>query len=190
MEEYLTNTRSINLKKYKKHLRSLISNKNKSESIPILKKPMESNSEQFHNTDEEKAECPNGYFTSISTIDVLRMHFYQSFPIKQKVVILIFKFLLLILNINSLDVNKGVCHDQISHKLLTSTMYIISKPLCKLFNKSLEQVSFPNKWKQSVGIPLCNKGDKSSVSNYRPICLLSCICKVMERCVYKAHFLA
>ena len=79
----------------------------------------------------------------------------------------------------------AIGHDQISHKLLESTMYSISKPLCKLFNKSQENYCFPNKWKQSVVIPLYKKGDKSSVNNYRPVSLLSCIGKLMERCVHK-----
>jgi len=34
-------------------------------------------------------------------------------------------------------------------------------------------------------LPLFKKGEKSCPSNYRPISLLSCLGKLMERCVYK-----
>ena len=87
--------------------------------------------------------------------------------------------------IHSLDINKAVGLDQISHRLLKGTKHKISKPLCILFNKSLYDQKFPRKWKESVVYPLFKKGDKSLVSNYRPISLLSCVCKIMERCVYK-----
>ena len=44
---------------------------------------------------------------------------------------------------------------------------------------------FLYKWKQSLVLPLFKKGDKSTVGNYRPISLLSCVEKLMERYVYK-----
>ena len=44
---------------------------------------------------------------------------------------------------------------------------------------------FPYTWKQSLVLPLFKKGDKSTVGNYRPISLLGCVGKLMERCVYK-----
>ena len=44
---------------------------------------------------------------------------------------------------------------------------------------------FPYKWKQSLVVPLFKKGDKSTVGNYRPIYLLSCVGKLMERYVYE-----
>ena len=46
-------------------------------------------------------------------------------------------------------------------------------------------MKFPRKWKRSIVYPLFKKGDKSLTSNYRPISLLCCIGKLMERCVYK-----
>ena len=69
--------------------------------------------------------------------------------------------------ISSLDLNKAVGPDLISHRVLKATQLTISKPLCNLFNKSL------------------NEGEKSCPGNYRPITLLNCLGKLVERCVYK-----
>ena len=68
-----------------------------------------------------------------------------------------------------------------SFKALT----VISKPLTTIFNRSLHQGYFPARWKKTNVTPIYKKEDRSSPSNYRPISLLSCIGKTMERCVYK-----
>ena len=51
--------------------------------------------------------------------------------------------------------------------------------------KSLDTGVFPKSWKNSNVVPIFkNKGSKNSVANYRPISLLSCMSKVVERQVY------
>ena len=87
--------------------------------------------------------------------------------------------------ISTLEVNKAAGPDLISHKLLKNTKQSISKPLQILFNKSLLDQTFPQKWKHSLVNPLFKKEDKSLACNYRPISLLRCVGKLMERCVYK-----
>lgn len=47
---------------------------------------------------------------------------------------------------------------------------------------------FPDKWKIAHVIPLFKKGDKSLPSNYRPVSLLSCVSKVLEKVVFKHIF--
>ena len=61
----------------------------------------------------------------------------------------------------------------------------IAKPLLILFNKSLQQSKYPSNWKSAHVIVIFKKGDTSLPSNYRPISLLSFVCKLMERIVYK-----
>ena len=87
--------------------------------------------------------------------------------------------------ISTLEVNKAAGPDLISHKLLKNIKQSISKPLQILFNMSLLDQTFPQKWKHSLVNPLFKKGDKSLACNYRPISLLSCVGKLMERCIYK-----
>jgi hypothetical protein len=54
-----------------------------------------------------------------------------------------------------------------------------------LFNLSLSKSEFPTQWKIASVLPLFKKGDKSLISNYRPISLLSAVGKVFERIVFK-----
>jgi hypothetical protein len=61
----------------------------------------------------------------------------------------------------------------------------IAKPLKVIFNKSLAQGKYPSTWKIAHVIAIFKKGDSSLPSNYRPISLISCVGKVMERVVYK-----
>jgi hypothetical protein len=53
-----------------------------------------------------------------------------------------------------------------------------------LFNKSLHHNIFPTDWKLAHAIPLFTAGDKSFPSNYRPVSLLSCVSKLLEKIVF------
>ena len=44
---------------------------------------------------------------------------------------------------------------------------------------------FPDQWKIAHVIALFKKGDTSLPSNYRPVSLLSCVSKILEKIVYK-----
>ena len=61
----------------------------------------------------------------------------------------------------------------------------IAIPLQIIFNKSLRQCKYPSSWKNAHVIAIFKKGDTSLPSNYRPISLISCVGKVMERIIYK-----
>ena len=44
--------------------------------------------------------------------------------------------------------------------------------------------NFPSSWRQSYVVPIPKPGkDTSDPTNYRPISLTSCLCKIMERVV-------
>jgi hypothetical protein len=45
--------------------------------------------------------------------------------------------------------------------------------------------NIPSDWKIAHVIPLFKNGDKSLPSNYRPISLLSCVSKVLEKIIFK-----
>jgi hypothetical protein len=87
--------------------------------------------------------------------------------------------------ISNISMNKAVGPDTISHKMLKLTAKTVSKPLCILFNRSLSEKIFPQYWKVAHVLPLFKKDDPSIVSNYRPVSLLSCVSKIMERVIFK-----
>ena len=94
--------------------------------------------------------------------------------------------------VDNLDKNKAVGPDLVHNRLLIAACPVIAEPLTILFNKSIANGSFPEVWKKAHVIPIYKqKGDKSSCKNYRPISLLSCVGKLLEKCVQKhlVHFL-
>ena len=94
-----------------------------------------------------------------------------------------------IIDISSLlDPNKAVGPDRIRDKMLREAKYEVAGPLYLLLNKSLREKIFPADLKLAHIIQIFKSGDKSSVSNYRPVVLLSTMSKVFEKVVYKHMF--
>jgi hypothetical protein len=83
-----------------------------------------------------------------------------------------------------LDVGKATGTDGISNRMLKETSIAIAEPLSLMFNISFQMGKVPIIWKEANLCPIHKKEDKSLVSNYRPISLLTCISKVQERIVF------
>jgi hypothetical protein len=81
--------------------------------------------------------------------------------------------------------------DDISPKLLKQTGQSIVLPLTHIINLSFESGIFPNKLKIAKVIPIFKDGDPNIFKNYRPISLLPCFSKIIERLVHKRlyHYL-
>lgn len=86
--------------------------------------------------------------------------------------------------LKELKIGKANGPDQISNKMLKETAEVICQPLSQLFNMSLVTATFPDCWKRANVSPVFKKNDKQRKENYRPISLLSCVGKVMERIIY------
>ena len=79
----------------------------------------------------------------------------------------------------TLDPKKGAGPDGISPVLLKNCDSL-ALPLSRLFQKSFDAGYFPTTWKFSNLIPIFKSGDRSVISNYRGVCILSVIPKLFE----------
>lgn len=75
----------------------------------------------------------------------------------------------------------GICNEMIKHLGPTAR-----KKLLELFNQSWKTGIYPLAWKEATIIPIPKKGkDPRKKTSYRPISLLSCLGKTLERMVNK-----
>jgi hypothetical protein len=88
--------------------------------------------------------------------------------------------------IKNLKTKKSMCLDHIHNLLIKQLPDNIIFILILLFEKSINTGTIPDIWKQAV-ITLILKPDKdkSLMTSYRPISLLSCIGKILERIINK-----
>lgn len=89
--------------------------------------------------------------------------------------------------INELDTNKIVSPDGIPPIFFKNTINNIIKPLGLLFNLSLSQMCYPDKWKISFISPIYKSGDSSNIENYRPISILCTAAKILDKLIHKPH---
>ena len=84
--------------------------------------------------------------------------------------------------LENLDSSKAHGPDHVSLHFFKEGAPALSKPLSTVFNRSLQQGYFPPLWKDGYLTYIHKK------ANYRPICLLDPVGKIMERCVHKHLF--
>ena len=75
--------------------------------------------------------------------------------------------------------------DIFNNNVVLMAVELLADPLCYIYNLSINAGIFPDKLKIAKVIPIFKKGDKSEISNYRPISLLSVFSKVFEKIVVK-----
>lgn len=146
--------------------------------------PILSDGVVFH-TSQGKANVFNDFFITQSTLenedDVLPAMPFCNYELRE-ITLSSTDVKEVIANLNK---NKAVGPDQVHNNLLISALPIILNPLTVIFNRSLNETKFPQIWKTAHVTPLYKKSSKELCSNYRPISLLSCVGKVMERCIHK-----
>ena len=84
----------------------------------------------------------------------------------------------------SLKINKSPGYDEISFNVLNKCFSSFCQPLKYLFNLSIEKGIFPDVLKIAKGTTIYKTDDKSNLSNYRPISVLSCFSKILKRIMY------
>ena len=84
----------------------------------------------------------------------------------------------------SLKKNKTPGPDGLNVNIIISVYEIIKKPLLKIFNDSLLLGIFPQSMKIAKVAPFYKSGKKNLMTSYRPISVLSCFSKILERIMY------
>jgi hypothetical protein len=81
--------------------------------------------------------------------------------------------------LNKLKPGKSAGNDGLTTRLLKAARDVLAGPLTHLFACSISSCSLPEKWKQAVIVPI-PKVSNPSVSDFRPISLLSIPSKMLE----------
>ena len=84
----------------------------------------------------------------------------------------------------SLKTNKSPDHDNIHVNVIRNLYNELKTLLMNVFNLSLNTGIFPDRMKVPKVTPIFKKGEKSCISNYRPISVLPCFSKILERIMY------
>ena len=86
--------------------------------------------------------------------------------------------------ISKFNQNKSPGHDGIGNFIVKNVAHIISGPLADIFNLSLSTGSVPEQLKVAKVIPIYKKENVEIFSNYRPVSILPCFSKILERLIF------
>ena len=88
--------------------------------------------------------------------------------------------------IEQFDPNKSAGYDGIGNFIIKRVSNEIAEPLAMIFNLSITTGVVPGKLKMAKVIPIYKKDDAEVFSNYRPVSVLPCMSKILERLVLGA----
>ena len=88
----------------------------------------------------------------------------------------------------SLKINKSPGYDDISFNVVRNCFGPLLKPLMAIFKLSLHKGCFPEELKIARVTPIYKADDVNEIGNYRPISVLPCFSKILERIMYNRFF--
>ena len=88
----------------------------------------------------------------------------------------------------TLKINKSPGYDEISFNVVKNCFGPLLKPLMFIFNLSLQKGSFLDELKIAKVTPVLKADDVNELGNYRPISVLPCFSKILERIMYNRLF--
>lgn len=144
-----------------------------------------------HTSEDAIADAFNNYFTNIGpnlAAQIKSTSCYQTFmdPSVESTIFLT--------PVTDEEVNKEIKRlklykapgiDGITAKLLQKVYHVVTPVLTFIFNLSFQDGQYPDQLKIAKVIPLYKKGSHSLPENYRPISLLSCFNKLLEKLIEK-----
>ncbi len=177
---------NISVKKYWTVMKEIHGSKIKSSIPPLI------DNDTTYSTNVEKANLFADYFSDQCSLPPPPPD-YSLPPIQYPLTIntidnVVFEVDTVCNTLKHLNVSKATGPDGIGNKLLRECADSLAIPLTDLFNKSMSDGIFPDTWKLSHISPVYKKAFRYLKENYRPVSLLSCISKVMERIVYNALY--
>jgi len=111
------------------------------------------------------------YFDYLNYANVTTNSMYFKPIVEKEIVKIIGKF----------NPNKSAGHDNIGNYIIKNVAPEIAKPLAMIFNLSISTGIVPENLKKAKVIPIYKKEDSEVFSNYRPVSILPCFSKVLER---------
>ena len=87
--------------------------------------------------------------------------------------------------IHDLDSNKSPGYDGFNAKIFKQVGKVISKPLTHIFNLTFTTGIIPEQIKTSLVTPIFKSNEENKFENYRPISVLTCFAKILEKLMYK-----
>ena len=129
--------------------------------------------------DTDKANSFNKYFTSVFTCP--GTDYKKYFNIQNSFVISDISGMDILKAVKSLKQTGSNDVYGMNSKLIKRIIFPILDVLIYLFNLSLQTGTYPNCLKQSIVLPIYKKGNRSDMSNYRPISLSPVIGKLLEK---------
>ena len=135
----------------------------------------------------------NSFFSSIgpnlaARIPQAQKHFSSFLPKQKNAGSFVFKPVTPIeieAEILSIPLNKVYGLYSCPTRIMKCASKIISSPLRKLIDKSIEIGAYPSKLKHAKVVPIYKGEDKTDPSNYRPISLLSVFNRIFEKTMYR-----
>ena len=73
--------------------------------------------------------------------------------------------------------------DDIPYIALKAGGSLMIQQLCRLFQLCFDSCLVPSQWKTAYITPVFKSGNRTNPSNYRPVSLICCACKLMESCI-------
>ena len=95
----------------------------------------------------------------------------------------------ILIELNSLNINKPTKFNNIPAKILVDAKFICSPYITKIYTDSKNESKFPGCLKMADISPVDKKDDLSNKSNYRPVSILPSSSKIFERDMYNQIYL-
>jgi hypothetical protein len=92
-------------------------------------------------------------------------------------------FNLAVVSFHAIGKNKSVGPDCVSGEILKLSGEAMIPYVARLLDATINNSSLPCDWKSATVIPIHNGGDRSLVTDYRPVSLTSIVCKQMEHVI-------